>query len=58
MFYIFDSPPEVATVCFDDWISFPTILWEFPEVLITCQLLLLHSLVQLIPNHLSWILIR
>lgn len=38
--------------------GFPIVLKKFPEVLSTCWLLCLHSAVQLIPNHLSWVTVR
>ena len=38
--------------------AFPTVLKEFPHMLSTCWLLLLHAAVQLIPNHLNWVEVR
>ena len=35
--------------------AFPTVLKEFPHMLSACWLLFLHSVVQLIPNHLNWV---
>ena len=37
------------------WNAFPTVLKEFLHMLGTCWLLVLHSAVQLIPNHLNWV---
>ena len=38
--------------------AFPTVLKEFPHMLSTGWLLFLHSVVQLIPNHLNWVEVR
>ena len=46
----FNQLHEVVT-----WNGFPTVLKEFTEVLSTCWLLCLHSVVQLIPDHLNWV---
>jgi hypothetical protein len=35
--------------------AFSTSLKEFPHMLSTCWLLFLHSVIQLIPNHLKWV---
>jgi hypothetical protein len=35
--------------------AFPTVLTEFSHMLSTCWLPFLHSVFQLIPNHLSWV---
>ena len=38
------------------WNAFPTVLKEFPHMLnLAAWLLFLHSVVQLIPNHLNWV---
>ena len=37
------------------WNAFQTVLKEFSHMLSTCWLLILHSVVQLIPNHLNWV---
>ena len=38
-----------------NWNYFPTVLKEFPHMLSTCWLLFLHSVVQLIRNHLNFV---
>jgi hypothetical protein len=39
------------------WNAFPNVLKEFPHILSTCLLLFLHSAVQLLPNHLNWVVV-
>ena len=40
------------------WNTFTTVLKECSHILSTCWLLFLHSVVQLIPNHLNWVVVR